>query len=140
MIRPIEPAVPSYRDGAAYSESYGDTYWSLDGGLDETRHVFLSGNDLPARWQSRDCFTILETGFGTGLNFLCTWQLFRGRRRTARACITSRSTSIPSAPATCSASTASGRNWRRSARPCWNAIRRSFPASTACTSTAAASR
>ena len=78
MIRPIEPAVPSYRDGAAYSESYGDTYWSLDGGLDETRHVFLSGNDLPARWQSRDCFTILETGFGTGLNFLCTWQLFRG--------------------------------------------------------------
>ncbi|GAB1411321.1 hypothetical protein MASR1M97_00570 [Candidatus Desulfobacillus denitrificans] len=78
MIRPIEPAVPSYRDGAAYSESYGDTYWSLDGGLDETRHVFLSGNDLPARWQSRDRFTILETGFGTGLNFLCTWQLFRG--------------------------------------------------------------
>jgi len=78
LIRPIEPAVPSYRDGAAYSESYGDTYWSLDGGLDETRHVFLSGNDLPARWQSRDRFTILETGFGTGLNFLCTWQLFRG--------------------------------------------------------------
>ncbi|MBV6409484.1 MAG: bifunctional tRNA (5-methylaminomethyl-2-thiouridine)(34)-methyltransferase MnmD/FAD-dependent 5-carboxymethylaminomethyl-2-thiouridine(34) oxidoreductase MnmC [Burkholderiales bacterium] len=78
MQRPIEAAAPLFRDGAVYSKTYGDTYWSLDGGLDETRHVFLSGNDLPARWQSRDRFTILETGFGTGLNFLCTWQLFRG--------------------------------------------------------------
>ncbi len=77
MQRPIEPAAPSFRDGAVFSESYGDTYWSLDGGLDETRHVFLSGNDLPARWQARNRFTILETGFGTGLNFLCAWRSFR---------------------------------------------------------------
>ena len=77
MIRPIEPAAPLYRDGAAYSESYGDTYWSLDGGLDETRHVFLSGNDLPARWQARGRFAVLETGFGSGLNFLCAWKRFR---------------------------------------------------------------
>jgi tRNA 5-methylaminomethyl-2-thiouridine biosynthesis bifunctional protein len=75
---PIIPAAPSFRDGAAFSETYGDTYWSLDGGLDETRHVFLSGNALPARWQARGRFTILETGFGTGLNFLCAWKLFRG--------------------------------------------------------------
>jgi len=77
LQRPIEPAAPSFRDGAVFSESYGDTYWSLDGGLDETRHVFLSGNDLPARWQARNRFTILETGFGTGLNFLCAWRSFR---------------------------------------------------------------
>ncbi|CAG0933286.1 MAG: tRNA 5-methylaminomethyl-2-thiouridine biosynthesis bifunctional protein MnmC [Rhodocyclaceae bacterium] len=77
MQRPIEPAAPAFQDGAAYSEAYGDIYWSLDGGLDETRHVFLSGNDLPARWQARRRFTILETGFGTGLNLLCAWQLFR---------------------------------------------------------------
>lgn len=77
MQQPIEPAAPILKDGAAYSETYGDTYWSLDGGLDETRHVFLSGNDLPARWQARSRFVILETGFGTGLNFLCTWQRFR---------------------------------------------------------------
>ena len=70
------PAAPAFRDGAAFSETYGDTYWSLDGGLDETRHVFLSGNDLPARWLARERFTILETGFGTGLNFLCAWNLF----------------------------------------------------------------
>lgn len=77
MIRPIVPAAPAFRDGAAFSETYGDTYWSLDGGLDETRHVFLSGNDLPARWQARERFTILETGFGSGLNFLCAWQRFQ---------------------------------------------------------------
>ncbi len=77
MQRPIEPAAPRLRDGAVFSESYGDTYWSLDGGLDETRHVFLSGNDFPTRWQARNRFTILETGFGTGLNFLCAWRSFR---------------------------------------------------------------
>lgn len=77
MQQPIQPAAPSFRDGAVFSEAYGDTYWSSDGGRDETRHVFLSGNDLPARWQARRRFTILETGFGSGLNFLCAWQLFR---------------------------------------------------------------
>ena len=77
MIRPIVPAAPAFRDGAAFSETYGDTYWSLDGGLDETRHVFLSGTDIPARGLARERFTILETGFGTGLNFLCAWRSFR---------------------------------------------------------------
>ncbi len=77
MQRPIEPATPLLRDGAVFNETYGDTYWSLDGGPDETRHVFLSGNDLPARWLARNRFTILETGFGTGLNFLCAWRSFR---------------------------------------------------------------
>lgn len=81
MIQPVTPAALSFRDGAAFSEIYGDTYWSRDGGLDETRHVFLSGNDLPARWHERGRFTILETGFGTGLNFLCAWQRFRETAR-----------------------------------------------------------
>jgi tRNA 5-methylaminomethyl-2-thiouridine biosynthesis bifunctional protein len=77
LIRPVLPAAPTFRDGAVFSENFGDPYWSLDGGFDETRHVFLSGNDLPARWQARERFTILETGFGTGLNFLCAWRRFR---------------------------------------------------------------
>ena len=77
MPRPIEPAAPIFKEGAAFSETYGDTYWSLDGGLDETRHVFLSGNELPARWLARERFTLLEAGVGSGLNFLCAWKLFR---------------------------------------------------------------
>jgi tRNA 5-methylaminomethyl-2-thiouridine biosynthesis bifunctional protein len=32
--------------------------------------VFLAGNGLPERWRGRDAYTVVETGFGLGLNFL----------------------------------------------------------------------
>lgn len=57
------------------STQFDDPYYSLENGLDETRHVFLHGNDLPDRF--RDGFHIGELGFGTGLNFLATWQSWR---------------------------------------------------------------
>ncbi|MFN3131926.1 tRNA (5-methylaminomethyl-2-thiouridine)(34)-methyltransferase MnmD [Roseibium sp.] len=56
------------------AEGFGDTYFSKAGGLDETRHVFLSGNGLPERFEGRGIFTIAEFGFGTGLNFLAAVQ------------------------------------------------------------------
>lgn len=52
------------------SALFDDPYFSMADGLAETRHVFLSGNDLPARF--RDGFRIAELGFGTGLNLLAT--------------------------------------------------------------------
>jgi len=55
-----------------YSEAYGDIYHSAYGGPAQARHVFLGGNDLPGRWRGRERFTIVETGFGLGLNFLVT--------------------------------------------------------------------
>lgn len=61
-----------WRDGVPVSKRYGDPYFSLEDGLAETRHVFLAGNDLPARF--RPGFAIAELGFGTGLNVLCAWQ------------------------------------------------------------------
>lgn len=60
-------------NGTPFSSEYGDVYHSSAGGLGQARHVFLEGNLLPQRWAQRRCFTILETGFGLGLNFLCTW-------------------------------------------------------------------
>ncbi len=54
------------------STRFDDPYYSLENGLAETRHVFLGGNDLPARF--RPGFHIAELGFGTGLNMLATWQ------------------------------------------------------------------
>lgn len=36
--------------------------------------MFLEGNGFPSRWLQKDCWTIAETGFGTGLNFLCCWE------------------------------------------------------------------
>ena len=64
-------------DGTPVSAAYGDVYHSAAGGQAQARHVFLAGNDLPARWQGRSRFSILETGFGLGLNFLATWQAWR---------------------------------------------------------------
>lgn len=55
---------------------FGDIYFSTDGGLDETRSVFLAGCGLPERWLDPSVFTVAELGFGSGLNFLATWQLW----------------------------------------------------------------
>lgn len=68
-------------DGAPHSVEFGDVYFSREGGLDETDYVFLQQNRLRERWQALDrerpgIFTIAETGFGTGLNFLAAWQLW----------------------------------------------------------------
>ena len=52
------------------SNRFDDPYFSMQGGLSETQHVFLAGNDLPARL--RPGFRIAELGFGTGLNLLAT--------------------------------------------------------------------
>lgn len=54
------------------STRFDDPYFSLDNGLNETRHVFLSGNNLPARFAPG--FHIAELGFGTGLNLLAAWR------------------------------------------------------------------
>jgi len=69
-------------NGIPYSPAYEDCYHSASGGPEQARHVFLGGNQLPDRWLGRD-FVVLETGFGLGLNFLCTWQAWQaapGRR------------------------------------------------------------
>lgn len=62
----------AWRDQAIpVSTRFDDPYFSLENGLAETRHVFLAGNDLPARFAPD--FHIAELGFGTGLNLLTTW-------------------------------------------------------------------
>lgn len=63
--------------GAPRSEQFDDVYFSAENGLAETQHVFLAGNNLPQAWTGRQRFTIAETGFGTGLNMLAAWRLFK---------------------------------------------------------------
>ena len=65
--------------GQPLSLRFDDVYFARACGLAEKRHVFLDGNDLPRRFaalQNGERLCIGETGFGTGLNFLCAWQLF----------------------------------------------------------------
>ena len=65
------------RDGALYSPGFDDIYHSVEGAIEEARHVFVEGNGLVQRLkQSRD-FTIVETGFGCGLNFLSAREALR---------------------------------------------------------------
>ncbi|SHG12861.1 tRNA 5-methylaminomethyl-2-thiouridine biosynthesis bifunctional protein [Microbulbifer donghaiensis] len=66
-------------DGLPLSRAFDDIYFSTASGLEESRYVFLQQNDLPRRWAELgdgDSFTIGETGFGTGLNFLAAWELW----------------------------------------------------------------
>jgi len=64
-------------DGHLRSALYGDVYHSIEGALGQARHVFLRGNGLPGRWRGRRGFTVCETGFGLGLNFLALWHAWR---------------------------------------------------------------
>jgi tRNA 5-methylaminomethyl-2-thiouridine biosynthesis bifunctional protein len=78
MTDPLIPAVLAFRDnGTPFSPLYNDIYHSAVGGLEQAQYVFLRGNALPERWQGRHTFTVLETGFGMGINFLMTWAAWR---------------------------------------------------------------
>jgi len=72
--------VPHFDDrGRLIAPRFDDVYFSAEDGLAETRHVFLEGNRLAERFAALrlgETFTIGETGFGTGLNFLAACQLF----------------------------------------------------------------
>lgn len=75
--------------GAPYSSRFEDIYFSRQGGLAETEHVFIDANRLRERWGALDrlnetepetflhTFTVAELGFGTGLNFLCCWRAWQ---------------------------------------------------------------
>lgn len=78
---PPAPDLDWKPDGTPVARGFDDVYFSTADGLEETRAVFLSGSGLPERWAGRDAFTVAETGFGTGLNFLALWELWLKSQR-----------------------------------------------------------
>lgn len=87
---PISNAEIVWQDnGAPFSGQFQDIYFSRQGGLEETEHVFIAANRLRERWAATEKtlseslqneeahFTIAELGFGTGLNFLCCWRAWQ---------------------------------------------------------------
>ena len=54
-----------------YSLDFSDVYFNTDDGIKETEHVFIAHNQLQKRFSdvTLSNFTLIETGFGTGLNF-----------------------------------------------------------------------
>ena len=79
-MNPISHAQLDWDDqGRPHSRVFDDVYFSDQSGLEETRYVFLEQNRLQERFAALadgGRLVIGETGFGTGLNFLCAWQLF----------------------------------------------------------------
>lgn len=66
------------------SERFGDVYFSADDGIAESLYVFVNGCGFPEGFEGKDSVTIAETGFGTGLNFLLTWQAWKESGATCR--------------------------------------------------------
>lgn len=79
-MTPITHAQLDWDDqGRPHSRIFDDVYFSDQSGLEESRYVFLEQNRLQERFAALPVggrLVIGETGFGTGLNFLCAWQLF----------------------------------------------------------------
>lgn len=74
-LTPLSSSDLEWRGVTPVSQEYNDVYFSVEGGLDESEHNFINATGLPHAWMGREHFTIAETGFGTGINFLATWAL-----------------------------------------------------------------
>ena len=81
MIEKVTPAQLVWgEDNLPRSKEFGDLYFSAEDGLEETNHVFVTGNNLSSRWsclEPNGQFVIAETGFGSGLNLLAAARLWQ---------------------------------------------------------------
>jgi tRNA 5-methylaminomethyl-2-thiouridine biosynthesis bifunctional protein len=78
VYTPLIPSLPAFASaGVPFSERYRDVYHAVQGPIAQADYVFLQGNGLPERWRGRARFTVCETGFGLGFNFLALWQAWR---------------------------------------------------------------
>ena len=72
-IMPNNAKIIFQTDGSPYSEAFDDIYFDTESGFLQSEQVFVKGNDIAQRLISSSAeFTIAETGFGTGLNFILT--------------------------------------------------------------------
>lgn len=89
MSSHYEPLVPARLAfdprGIPMNPDFGDIYHPEAGALEQAEGVFLQGNGLPRRWRGKRAFTVCETGFGLGHNFLALWRSWRSDpQRSAR--------------------------------------------------------
>jgi len=64
-----------------FSRRYDDIYFDKLNGLKEKEYVYINANDLANRFNLSNKFCIAELGFGTGLNFILTWKLWKKNRK-----------------------------------------------------------
>ena len=76
------PLVKWDNQGTPYSIHFDDMYFCAVNGYADALYIFCGGNRLQERFKALDpsvqgVFTIVETGFGTGLIFSVAWKLFQ---------------------------------------------------------------
>ncbi len=71
------PHIVETADGSKtlFCPHYQQTYHSIHGALNESRHVFIQASELALRLRTTQKLRLLEIGFGTGLNYLLATQL-----------------------------------------------------------------
>lgn len=72
-----------WKNNSPISTRFDDIYFNPESGIEESKYVFIDGNDLSLRWehcQTDQIFNICETGYGTGLNMLNTQSFFQNYR------------------------------------------------------------
>ena len=62
-----------WQDNTPESTLFAGKYFNHENALAESQYIFLKGIGAPEIWQDKPDFTVIETGFGCGLNFLNTW-------------------------------------------------------------------
>ena len=75
MNQPLKILTTQDGSRTLYSSRYQQFFHSVHGALTESWHVFLEGAEIENLFQSRREATILEIGFGVGLNWLLTASL-----------------------------------------------------------------
>jgi len=77
----VSPLIKWDSQGTPYSVVFDDMYFCAVNGYEDALHIFCGGNHLRERFKKFDpmvhgVFTIIETGFGTGLIFCVVWKLW----------------------------------------------------------------
>jgi len=75
------PLIKWDSQGTPFSVVFDDMYFCAVNGYEDALHIFCGGNRLEERFKKLDpavngIFTIVETGFGTGLIFCVVWKLW----------------------------------------------------------------
>ena len=77
----LQTADIEWRDGLPFSRKFGDIYFQVEDGFAESNYVFLEANKLRERLldtnNDTDTIVIAETGFGSGLNFIACYALWK---------------------------------------------------------------
>ena len=77
----VSPLIKWDSQGTPYSVVFDDMYFCAVNGYEDALYIFCGGNRLEDRFKKLDpnvngVFTIVETGFGTGLIFCVAWKLW----------------------------------------------------------------